>query len=102
MTAVARTLASLSEEARTALWALAGFAGDYPNDPITADAVVRLSVLLQLLRAAGGTWQDVLDLIALHDDDLDTFLNPWHARTVWAVHGGTFPDSPAVMEAAAA
>lgn len=88
MTAVARTLrGSLTLEAHTAIWALTEFAGDYADVPATRDPIVRLSLLLQLLLAAEGTWRDVEDLIALHEPDLD-FLNRWHARTVWTVYGG--------------
>lgn len=100
MTVVARTLASLSPEARTAVWAYTEFAADYENDP-RIQREVRLSVLVQLLIAAGGTWGDVVDLIALHEPALQGFLNPWHARTVWGFYTEHF-QVRTVKEAAAA
>ncbi len=92
MTVVARTTASLSLEARAALHTYVEVALENRTIPYFNDDVARLGVLLTALHTIGGTWQDVLDLLALHEDHLDEFLSFYPARARWVALGGTLEE----------
>lgn len=90
VTALARRLSSLSAPAHAAVWIYTEVATEHADDP-TFGPETHLGLLLGALRAADGVWADLQQLIDLHDEQLDEFLNPWHARTAWAAIGGHVP-----------